>query len=341
MRRLVLDFADTRPIFRMPDWVAERLRAALPSDWSMYVVTAPAYGAGDGAGAASAEALEAVRDAEVYFGYGIPPEILRHGRGLRWVHTGTAGVAGSLTPEMRASDVVFTNSAGVHGPAMAETVLAMMLHFARGLDFAVMAQAAGRWDKTPFDGEDAPVREIAGSTVGIVGYGGIGREVAARARALGARVVALKRRPAPPGDDVEIVYGPDGLRRILAESDYVVLCAPETAETRGMIDAAALRLMPRHAVLVNVGRGGLVDEAALAEALRTGRLRGAALDVFATEPLPEASPLWRLPNVLITPHVSAYTHRFWERELALIEDNIARYLSGRPLRNVVDKAAGY
>src|SRR5690606_42031263 len=119
MRRLVVDFADTRPIFRMPDWVAERLRAALPADWSMYVVTAPAYGSGDGAGAASAEALEAVRDAEVYFGYGIPPEILRHGRGLRWAHTRTAGGPGAPTPEMRASDGGVPNSARVHRPAKA------------------------------------------------------------------------------------------------------------------------------------------------------------------------------------------------------------------------------
>src|SRR5690606_41812465 len=110
---------------------------------------------------------------------------------------------------------------------------------------------------------------------------------------------------------------------------------------RGLAAAGGLRRMPRPAARITGGRGGLVDAAALADAVRTGRLRGAALDVFATEPLPEASPLWRLPNVLITPHVSAYTHRFWERELALIEDNIARYLSGRPLRNVVDKEAGY
>src|SRR5690606_10643685 len=131
MRRLVVDFADRRPIFRLPGWAVDRLRAALPADWTMVTVGTLADGTGDGAGAASAEALEAVRDAEVYFGYGIAPEILRQGRGLRWVHSGTAGVAGSLTPEMRASDVVFTNSAGVHAPAMAETVLAMILHFAR------------------------------------------------------------------------------------------------------------------------------------------------------------------------------------------------------------------
>ncbi|HEX6939990.1 MAG TPA: D-2-hydroxyacid dehydrogenase [Longimicrobiales bacterium] len=341
LRRLVVDFADQRPIFTLPAWVADRLRAALPPDWTLHIVSTPADGTGDGAAAASAEVIEAVRSAEAYFGYGVPAEILRQGAGLRWVHSGTAGVRSSLTPEMLERDVVFTNSAGVHAPAMAETVLAMILHFARGLDHAVRAQAAGRWDKRGFDAVDAPVREVAGSTVGIVGYGGIGREVAKRARAFGARVIALKRRPARPERDVEIVYGRDGLERILEESDYIVLSAPETPETQGLIDAAALARLRPHAVLVNVARGGLVDEDALVDALRGGRLRGAALDVFATEPLPETSPLWRLPNVLITPHVSAYTHRFWERECALLEANLARYLAGQPLLNVVDKRAGY
>ncbi|HEX7118343.1 MAG TPA: D-2-hydroxyacid dehydrogenase [Longimicrobiales bacterium] len=341
MRRLVVDLADRRPIFRFPDWVADRLRAVLPQGWSLHVVSAPADATADGGTTASAEALEAVQDAEAYFGFGVPAEILRQGRALRWVHTGTAGVRSSLTPEMLERDVVFTNSAGVHAPAMAESVLAMILHFTRGLDLAVRAQAEGRWGKAQFDADDAPVREIAGSTVGIVGYGGIGREVSTRVRVLGARVIALKRRPGPQEDDVEVVYGRDGLDRLLAASDVVVVSAPETSETRGLIDAAALGRMRPHAILVNVARGGLVDEAALADALRAGRLRGAALDVFATEPLPAESPLWRLPNVLITPHVSAYTQRFWERECALLEENLARFLAGRTLLNVVDKRAGY
>lgn len=341
MRRLVVDFADRRPIFRVPGWVVERLEAVLPGGWEVQWVATPADGSADGGTTATPEALAAVAGAEVYFGFGVPAAILRHGPGLRWVHTGTAGVGGSLTPELLTSDVVFTNSAGVHAPAMAETVIGMMLHFARGLDIAVRNQALRRWDKARLDAADAPVREVAGSTVGIVGYGGIGREVAQRARALGADVIALKRRPCVAEDGVEVLIGRDGLDALLERSDYLVLCAPETPETRGMIDAAALERMPRHGVLINVARGGLVDEAALVEALRAGRLRAAALDVFTVEPLPESSPLWALDNVLITPHASAYTHRFWERELALLEENLARYIDGRPLRNVVDKRAGY
>lgn len=341
MPRIVVDFADRRAIYRIPTWAVERLRASLPHGWEVHVVASPADGRSDGGETASAEALEAVRAADAYFGFGVPAAILRAGAGLRWVHSGTAGVGASLTPEMLASDVVFTNSAGVHAPAMAETVLGMMLHFARGLDLAVRAQAAGRWEKGRLDREDAPVREVAGSTVGIIGYGGIGREVAVRVRALGARVLALKRRPAAPDAGVEILAGGDGLSRLLEGSDYLVLAAPETPETRRLIDAAALARMRPDAVLINVARGGLVDEDALVAALLAGRLRGAALDVFTVEPLPESSPLWRLDNVLITPHMSAYTHRFWERECALLEENVARFLAGRPLRNVVDKRAGY
>lgn len=343
MRRVVVDLGDRRPIFAPPPHLRERLAGALPEGWEVVVTGAPADGAGDGGVAASSEALALVPGAEVYMGFGIPAEVLRAGPELRWVHSGAAGVGGSLTPEMLTSDVVFTNSAGIHGPPVAETVLAFLLHFARGLDHAVATQAAGRWDRGAFEAADAPVRELGRSTVGVVGLGGIGREVARRALALGASVVGTRRRPEPvPGlEDVEVLGGPADLDALLERSHYVVLTAPETAETHGLMDARALARMRTDAVLVNVARGGLVDEEALAEALAAGRLRGAALDVFSAEPLPEDHVLWRAPRLLITPHVSAYTHAFWEREAALLEDNLRRWVAGEPLRNVVDKRAGY
>lgn len=340
MRKVVVDFADRRPILRPPEWVFSRIAALLPKGWEMVVVDSMADGTGDGGESASSEAIAAVADAEVYFGFGIPAAILRAGPGLRWVHSGTAGVAGSLTPEMLECDVIFTNSAGVHAPAMAETVLGMILHFARGFDLALRGQAEARWAKERFDAADSPVREVAESTVGIFGFGGIGREVATRVRSLGARVLAARRRPTVM-EGVEVRTGAGALEWLLDESDYLVLAAPETPETRGIIDARALARLRAGAVLINVARGSLVDEDALVDALRTGRLRGAGLDVFTTEPLPSSSPLWRLPSVLITPHVSSYTHRFWERETALVEENLSRYLSGRPLLNVVDKRVGY
>jgi phosphoglycerate dehydrogenase-like enzyme len=340
VKRLVIDLADARPIFALPDGVIRAVREAAP-DWDVVAIDAATSGTGDGTHRASPAALEAVRaGAEVYMGFGIPAELLREGSELRWVHSGAAGVRGSLTPAMRESDVVFTNSAGIHGPPVAETVIGSLLHFARGLDHAVRSQAAGRWDKDVFDAADAPVRELSESTVGIVGLGGIGREVAWRARGLGARVMATRRRPEPV-EGVELLTGDDALDRLLAGSDYVVLTVPETAETTGLIDADALARMRDDAVLVNVSRGGLVDDAALVAALEAGTLRGAALDAFSTEPLPAGDPLWTAPRILITPHTSAYTHRFWAREAELLLDNLRRYRSGEPLRNVVDKAAGY
>jgi phosphoglycerate dehydrogenase-like enzyme len=344
-RRAVLNLRDTRPVWALTPQAAREITAAFPEDWDVVVLDAPVDGRGDGRGV-SAEALAAAPGTEVWFGYGFPRELFAaatagtHPR-LRWVHTGTAGVGSLLYPEMRASDIVLTNSAGIHAPPMAETVLAMILHFARGLDFAVRAQSAGRWDPAPFETIGDHIRELNGLTLGIVGLGGIGRELAWRARAFGMHVLAARRsaRPAPEG--VELLTGEDAVASLLGRSDAVVIAVPSTADTRGLIDAAALARMRPAAVLVNVARGDVVDEDALADALRSGRLRGAALDVFAHEPLPAESPLWQLPNVLILPHVSATTPRFWERERALITDNIARYLRGEPLRNMVDRTAGY
>lgn len=337
---MVADLRDVRPVWAMPGWALEEIRAALPDEWELTVVDAGSDGRGDGGGP-SPQALAAVRGAEVYLGYGVPAELFAAADELRWAHSAAAGVGGSLHRAMVESDVVLTNSAGIHAEPMAETVLAAILHFARGLDFAVRAQGRAEWDKAPFEAADTPVREIAGSTLGIVGLGGIGRAVARRATALGMRVVATRRREADAPEGVELRTGADGLARLLEESDWTVVAVPLTPRTRGMIGAAELARVPRGAVLVNVARGGVVDEAALADALRGGRLRGAALDVFSREPLPATSPLWGLPNVLLTPHVSATSRSFWRRQTDLVVENIQRYLAGRPLLNTVDKHAGY
>ncbi len=341
-RRLVLDLKDRRPVWAMPQWVPDEVRRALDDDWSLQVIDAVSDGSGDGSGQVHPEVSAAVGDAEVYMGYGIPSELLRAGPSLRWVHSGAAGVFGSLTAEMRARDVLFTNSAGIHAEPIADTVLGMLLYFARGFDHAVRAQSRGAWDKAPFyDGDQTP-RELAGAVVGIVGFGGIGRAVHRRVAALGCRTLALRRRPvAEPIEAGELLWGPGGFDRLLSESDYLVLAAPGTAATDELLGADELARMKPSAVVVNVARGHLIDEAALATALRTGRLRGAALDVFRKEPLAPDSPLWRLTGVLITPHVSAVTDRFWRRETDLIVENIRRYRVGEPLLNLVDKDAGY
>ena len=347
-RRLVLNMHDERPLYCIPDWAIEEIRAALPDGWEMTVVDEPADGRGDGAPdpAGARAAVDAVRGAEVYVGFGVP-ETLFHAATegpdarLRWAHSGSAGVGGSLHPLMRASEVVFTNSAGIYAEPMADTVLAMMLHFARGFDLAVRAQAARRWDQAPYDVADPPVRELAQSTLGIVGLGGIGRAVARRGVALGMTVVATRRRGTQGPDGVEVLSGPDALDRILPRSDFLVIAVPQTDETRAMIGARELALLPEGAVIVNVARGGVIDEDALIEALRGGRLRGAGLDVFAREPLAADSALWGLPNVLVLPHVSGASHQFWRRQTDLIVQNLRRYAAGEPLLNTVDKQAGY
>jgi phosphoglycerate dehydrogenase-like enzyme len=344
MAHVVIDLNDQRPVWSQPDWFAEEIRAALPSDWTLAVMDTPSEGTGDGSTRTHPEVLAEVADARIYMGFGIAEDLLKAAPDLGWVHTGSAGVGSSLTPEMLRRDLVFTNSAGIHGPPMAEAVIGMLLYFSRGFDMGVSAQRRREWASDVFYRADAPLTEVAGSTVGVLGLGGIGREVAWRCAALGARVLGLKRTPGgdvPEG--VEAVYGVEGFHRLLAESDAVAVTAPDTPETRGMMDADAFARMKPGSVFINVARGKIADEAALVTALESGRLRGAGLDVFASEPLAGDSPLWVMENVLITPHVSPVTRRFWRRETDLVLHNLEAFLQGRPanMRNVVDKKAGY
>jgi len=254
---------------------------------------------------------------------------------LRWVHSRSAGVDGVLFPALVESPVPLTNSRGVFSRSLAEFVLASVLYFAKGLRRMVDSQAAGRWD--PF-----PPEMVQGRTLGIVGYGDIGRETARAARAVGMRVLALRRQPPAAGDDLahEIV-GPEGLHGLLGRADYVVLATPLTAETRGLIDARALAAMQRRAVLINVGRGAVVDEPALIEALQEGRIRGAALDVFAQEPLPEGHAFYRLENVLLSPHCADQVEGWLTEATDAFLENLERFRAGQPLQNVVDKTRGY
>lgn len=343
MADVVLDMSDERPIWRRPAWVADEVRAALPSGWTLAVMDTPTAGTGDGATRADPAVLEAVADARAYLGFGIAAAVIEAGPALEWVHTGTAGVGSSLTPALRARRPIFTNSAGIHAPPMAEAVLGMILHFTRGFDLALRGQARGEWDPGVFYEADAPLIELGDATVGVVGLGGIGRAVASLVRTMGARVLGLRRsgRDGPMG--VEVVVGDEGLDRLLANSDVVVVTAPETDATRGLLDAAAFARMKPGVVIVNVARGSIIDEPALIEALRSGRVRGAGLDVTATEPLPPDSPLWAMDQVLITPHVSGVSRTFWRRQTNLMIHNLHCLIEERPeeMRNQVDLEAGY
>jgi phosphoglycerate dehydrogenase-like enzyme len=273
---------------------------------------------------------------------------------LLWVQAYSAGVDHYLRSERGLLErVILTTASGVHGPVMAEYGLMMILAWAHLLPQMMAYQARAEW--LPQRWKLFTPTELRGATLGVVGYGSVGREAARLARAFGMRVLASKRDPSrredsgwtvpgtgdPKGDLPERYYAPEKLRDMLRECDYVLLTLALTPATRHIIDAAALRSMKPSAVLVNIARGALVDEPALIEALRLGTIRAAALDVFETEPLPAASPLWSLPNVLLTPHMSGYTPAYEERLALLFADNLRRYLAGQPLLNRVDPAAGY
>jgi phosphoglycerate dehydrogenase-like enzyme len=342
-RRLVVDLAATSRNWALPDWGERLLREAAPDGWEVIVASSPTSSDGDGAAGPSPEVLAAITSAEVYFGFGISPALFAEARALRWVHSAAAGVGSVLFPAMLSSDVVLTNSAGVHAVPIAEYVVAGLLHFTRGFDVAIAQHRAGIWNKRPFTALDAPLRELGDSRALVVGTGGIGQAVARRMTAFGTTVVGVRRRPelgAPDG--FGRVVGAEAIDAELRRADVVVLAAPATPATDRLLTAERIALLPRDAIVVNVARGSLLDEDALAAALGDGRLRGAVLDVFRREPLASDSPLWQLPNVLLTPHVSPVSPAgFWRRELALFLGNWEAWVLGEPLRNVVDKNAGY
>jgi phosphoglycerate dehydrogenase-like enzyme len=298
-------YSTSQPHWSMPAGSVARVREAMGQEWTVRTIEHEIDATGDGPPATPEPVLEAIAEAEVYFGFGIARDAFREAGRLRWVHSGAAGVGGSLFPEMMESEVLLTNSAGIYAEPMADQALAMMLYFTRALDGAVAGMRGREWRREAIVGPGGGVTELAGAVVGILGYGGIGRALGRRASALGMRVWAL-RRSEPTGEqpeEVEWISGASGLEELLRGSDYVVLTVPETSETTGLIGERELALMPRSAVLINVARGRILDEEALAAALGAGRLRGAGLDVFREEPLPHDSPLWELDNVLITPHI--------------------------------------
>jgi phosphoglycerate dehydrogenase-like enzyme len=338
---LVVDLASPRAVWRIPRTRVVEIKNALGDGWDVAEVEAPAVSDGDG-GSGSPEAIAATRGAEIYLGYGVPSGVATAGKGtLRWAHTATAGVGSSLA-HLAGSGVVLTNSAGVHADPMADWVIVAIGYFTRGVDRMVSAQRQGRWAKEDFTDGAIPMREFRDLRVGIVGLGGIGSAVARRALALGMSVAGVRRRPERGGPrGVGWVGRLSDLPRLASGSDVLVIAAPHTAETASAVDRTVLERLPLHALVVNVSRGSLLDEKALLELLELRRLRGAALDVFSVEPLPPDHPFWRHPRVLVSPHVSAVTSGFWERETALIVENVRRYLAGAPLTNVVDLEAGY
>jgi len=294
----------------------------------------------------------------------IPPDVLARARvlytgsafptraqapDLAWVQLDTSGADHVIGHELWSRDVPITTIGGVSPRPLAEYVLMMILAHAHHLPHMAGLQREGRWPDWPYRWNRLMPRRLDGATVGIVGYGRIGREIGRLADAFGMRVIGMRRGGARPGDrygeDGDAaparVVGPDGLPGLLAESDYLVLTVPLTDATRGLLDAEAFGHVKPGAFVINAARGGVVDEDALLACLRSGRLSGAALDVFATEPLPAGHPLWTEPNVLITPHVAGFAPAYHEQVGALFRENLRRFLDGEPLLNQVDRTAGY
>lgn len=297
-----------------------------------------------------AAALDA--DTEVLCTFRLPDD-LSTAPNLRWVQVASAGVDHLLDHPIMGNDVLLTNASGIHATSIGEWVLAMMLNLTKRWPWKLALKWGHGW---PQDREFiASGDELWGKMVGIVGYGSIGREVARLCQGLGMRVLAAKRdsldrldrgyrlpgRGDPEGRIPEALYGPDGLTEMLPQCDYVVIAAPLTRETQGLIGAEELAAMKPSAYLINIARGGLVDEEALVEALRCGGIAGAALDVFTEEPLPSNHPLWELPNVLLTPHVSGASPAYNDRLSDLFAENLRRYVAGESLLNLVDKERQY
>jgi phosphoglycerate dehydrogenase-like enzyme len=277
-------------------------------------------------------------DAEIYVGP-VGPDVARHAPRLKWVQSISTGVDSMLAvPELARGDVLLTGARGTHSACLAESVFGMIFAFTRGILDSAARQQHRQWAQRDLRGG---LRELSGSMMGLIGYGAMARAIAARARAFDMRVTGVDLMPVD-GTEGVTVRGMDGLDDLLAQSDYLVVTVPSHAGTRGMLGARALGLMKPEAILIGISRGGVIDEQALAEALRAGRLRAAALDVFETEPLPADSDLWDVKNLLITPHIAGGTQFEGRNVAAIFRENLERFLRGSlPLRNQVDKARGY
>ncbi|MFB3812751.1 MAG: D-2-hydroxyacid dehydrogenase [Terriglobales bacterium] len=337
--KLVIVVQHRFELWEPPEWFAERLRREFPQ---VEVLQFRDYQA--------AEPYLPVADAMIT--WSLRPEQFACARRLRWIHSTAAAVHALLIPEIVASDVVVTNASSVHGPVVAEHAMAMILALARRLPSAMRYQQKRVWGQEMLWNEHPRPRELGGACLGLVGVGAIGGAIARLAAAFEMRLVAVREHPERGLDFLANwrndtwhgearVVGFDALDEVVGAADYLVLAAPLTPRTRRLITADRLRQMKPDACLINVSRGALVDENAMIQVLREGSIGGAALDVFEREPLPADSPLWELPNVLITPHSAGFTERMWERHYALYSGELRRFLNDEPLLHLVDKAGGY
>jgi phosphoglycerate dehydrogenase-like enzyme len=284
---------------------------------------------------------EELPDTDIFVGYSLRAHQLIDGKKLKWIHSTATGVAQLMYPELRDSGIVVTNPSGIFSVPMAEHTMGMLLALARNFPDFVRQQDEAIWSQQKVWDKPQRFTELNGKILLIAGFGSIGRELAKRASAFDMRVWGVTRSGQGDRAYAEKIIPVSKLEEVLPDADYIVLAAPETSETRRMIGATQIARMKRGARLVNVGRGSLLDESALIQALETGALGGAALDVAEAEPLPPESPLWKAPNLFITPHTSAVSDKLWQRETDLLMQLLERWFDGRELFNRVDFARGY
>ncbi|MFC4006998.1 D-2-hydroxyacid dehydrogenase [Nonomuraea purpurea] len=289
--------------------------------------------AGDAHVAFASDPAEGIEHADAVVG-NVPDPLLARASRLRWVHSPSAGVDAVLSEKLLASEVILTSSTGNGAIPLAEHAMMLMLMLNRDAPRWLRAQSERRWDRYVHG-------ELAGRTVGLYGLGNAGLDLAAKAKAFRMRVLGMRRLPGATAPGVDELLGQDDFPRLLAESDFVVVTAPLTAATAGRFGRKAFAAMRPTAFFVCVSRGGIADDAALFDAVREGEIAGAGLDAHAVEPLPRESPFWRLPNVIVTPHNGATTEETARRGFDIMLDNVGRFARGEPLRNIVDKAAGY
>ena len=284
---------------------------------------------------------EELPDTDIFVGYSLRAKQLKDAKKLKWIHSTAAGVAQLMYPELRDSGIVVTNPSGVFSPPMAEHTMGLLLALARNFPDSTRYQDRSHWGQQDIWDKPQHLTELSGQVLLIVGFGSIGRELAKRARAFDMRVWGINRSGRGDVTHAEKIIPVSQLEEALPHADYVVIAAPQTSETRHLIGAPQIAKMKPGARLINVGRGSLLDESALIHALESGAVGGAALDVTSVEPLPPDSPLWRAPNLLITPHTSALSDRLWHRETTLLMDLLERWFDGREMFNLVDFARGY
>jgi phosphoglycerate dehydrogenase-like enzyme len=314
--------------WQIPEDGVAALRKRFPHITFVYATTA-------------AERAAGLRDADAAYTWILNADELASAEKLRWVHTSAVAVETLCLRELFARSILVSNTRGVQAIPIAEHVMAVLLALAKQVPFVLQNQAQSRWAQNEFTGERLPWL-LNGRTLGVIGVGTIGSEIAKRAQTFGMRVIAMRRRPAYGViGHVEQIYGLPDLPDFLAQCHALVIAAPLTPETEGLMGAAQFAQLPKGAVVINVGRAKIIDTDAMMSSLENGHLGGASLDVFPKEPLPPEHPLWKTPNVILTPHTSGFRRGHWEEVIELFGDNLERWLKGEPLKYRIEPELGY